>query len=218
MKGSVSLRGAGHPIPLSADALFRAHATFVALFLARLGARRDDVEDLVQEVFLVAHLRGGYVEASARPTTWLAEIALRILQNARRAGRRSRLENDDLAIAAAVETGAGPDGRAEGAEELALVQLALDDLKREERALFVLHEIEGQACSAIATDLGIPIGTVYSRLNAARAAFLKAYRRQSACRSSPYQRRGNRSTKASCLRQVARPCDELSRLSAYDEH
>jgi RNA polymerase sigma-70 factor (ECF subfamily) len=116
MNGSVILRGAGHLMLLNAEALFREYATFVALFLTRLGARQHDLDDLVQEVFLVAHLRGGYVAASARPTTWLAEIALRILQNSRRAGRRSRLESDDMAVAAAVEAGVGPDERAEGAE------------------------------------------------------------------------------------------------------
>lgn len=190
MKSSVTFRGAEHGMSLNAEALFREHATFVALFLTRLGARQEDVDDLVQEVFLVAHLRGGYVAASARPTTWLAEIALHILRNARRARHRSRLEADDVAIAAAVATGVGPDERAEDVEELALVQLALDDLEIEQCALFVLHELEGQSCSAIAAGLGIPIGTVHSRLHAARTAFLKAYKRQAACRSSPYQRRG----------------------------
>ena len=40
-----------------------------------------------------------------------------------------------------------------------------------QRVVFVMFEIEGIACDAIAAELGIPLGTVYSRLHAARKAF-----------------------------------------------
>ena len=45
------------------------------------------------------------------------------------------------------------------------MQRALDTVDVERRALFVLFEIEGESCDDIAAGLGIPVGTVYSRLH-----------------------------------------------------
>jgi len=176
--------------PVSAEALFREHARFVAAFLVRLGAWRLHVDDLVQEVFLIVHRRGGYVPVSARPTTWLAEIALRVLHNAQRSYRRCRTIADSVIIDSLAARARGPDAAAESAQELTLVQLALDDLDLEHCALFVLHEIEGESCIAIAEGLGIPEGTVHSRLHAARRAFLKAYKRHELRTNLHHQQRG----------------------------
>ena len=60
-------------------------------------------------------------------------------------------------------------------EALARVQQALDTLTPEKRAVFVLYELEGQSCDAVAKALGIPVGTVYSRLHSARREFTKAH-------------------------------------------
>ena len=55
------------------------------------------------------------------------------------------------------------------------VQLAIDTLSLEHRAAFILFELEGESCESIASGLQIPLGTVYSRLHAARRGFQKAY-------------------------------------------
>src|SRR5258708_29284235 len=52
---------------IGAEALFRAHASFVAGFLVRLGVRPADLDDLMQEVFVVAHRRGGVSPRAPRP-------------------------------------------------------------------------------------------------------------------------------------------------------
>lgn len=170
--------------PLGAEALFRRHAGFVAGFLARLGCSMQEVDDLVQEVFLTAHRRGGYVPGPARPTTWLAEIAMRVASTARRTRRRRPAEPDDGAIDA-VAGSASPFDDAANAEALARVQLALDALDLDRRAIFVLFELEGESCDAIAAALGVPVGTVYSRLHAARQEFRAAYERLAAPRTTP---------------------------------
>jgi RNA polymerase sigma-70 factor (ECF subfamily) len=54
---------------------------------------------------------------------------------------------------------------------------ALETLSLEHRAVFILFEMEEESCESIADGLGIPIGTVYSRLHAARDRFRKAYGR-----------------------------------------
>ena len=156
---------------LDAGALFRAHAPFVAGFLLRLGVGRRELDDAVQEVFLTAHRRGGFYPGAAQPTTWLAEIALRVASGLRRT-RRRRPEAD-----AALDEPAGgptPFENAVAAEALDRLQRALDTLGLEHRAVFILYEIEGEPCESIAAGLGVPVGTVYSRLHTARRAFRSA--------------------------------------------
>lgn len=163
---------------LDAARLFRDHAEFVANFAVRLGVRRDEVDDVVQEVFLVAHRRGGFVPGPARPTTWLAEITLRVVSSGRRKLRRSREDHDEDAIAAAqARKGSSPGEQVEASEALGRVQQALDTLDEGKRAVFILFELEGESCESIAAGLGIPIGTVYSRLHKARKQFMEAHAR-----------------------------------------
>ena len=162
---------------LDADALYRAHAQFVARFLLRLGASGEDVPDLVQEVFLVAHRRGGFTPGRAKPTTWLAEIAFRVSSDRRKKARR-RMEDANaevVELAPSTSGEASPGQKAEARQALARVQRALDTLTPEKRAVFVLYELEGQACDAIAAALDVPVGTVYSRLHSARREFAKAH-------------------------------------------
>lgn len=174
-EGRVDPSNGARPTHLDGGALFRAHAAFVASFLGRLGVEPPELDDAVQEVFLIAHRRGGFTEGAAQPTTWLAEIALRIASGMRRSRRRRA---DALAAAGASEdAGATPFEAVVAAESLARVQRALDTLSLEHRAVFILFEIEGESCESIAAGMRIPIGTVYSRLYAARRGFQQAYAR-----------------------------------------
>jgi RNA polymerase sigma-70 factor (ECF subfamily) len=162
---------------VDAGTLFRHHAAFVAGFLVRLGAERAELDDIVQEVFMIAHRRGGYRPGPARPTTWLADIALRVLSNRRRSKRRARVHADASVVEAAADPLPSLQRQSEGRESLRRVQAALDRLDEDKRAVFVLFEIEGETCESIAAGLEVPIGTVYSRLHAARAQFTKAHSR-----------------------------------------
>jgi RNA polymerase sigma-70 factor (ECF subfamily) len=162
---------------LDAEALYRAHADFVARFLLRLGAHGQDIPDLLQEVFLVAHRRGGFTVGPAKPTTWLAEIAFRVASDRRKKTRRRLEDADQDSIALAPGATASPGDAAEARQALDRVQQALDVLSVDKRAVFVLFELEGESCDAIARGLGIPVGTVYSRLHAARREFARAHAR-----------------------------------------
>jgi RNA polymerase sigma-70 factor (ECF subfamily) len=163
------------PRVIAAEELFRAHAAYVADFVARLGVPHRDVDDCVQEVFLVVHRRGGFVQTEARPTTYLAAIAVRVVSTHRRTQARRRLADAPAAIDEAPGTGPTPEERAVTSRALARVEAALDALDLEKRAVFVLFEILEEPCDAIAQALGVPVGTVYSRLHAARAQFQRAY-------------------------------------------
>jgi RNA polymerase sigma-70 factor (ECF subfamily) len=168
------------PPPRHHDAasLFRQHAAFVANFLHRLGAGPTELDDLVQEVFLVAHRRGGFIEdGRARPTTWLAEISIRVASVARRSRRRSREQPDQDTVLDAHSRDIDPARSLENQQALDRVQAALDTLDPERRAIFILFELEGESCAAIAAGFDIPVGTVYSRLHKARKQFKDAYTR-----------------------------------------
>ena len=160
-----------------ADVLFRSHAQFVASFVFRLGVSTEAVDDVVQEVFLTAHRRGGYEEGPARPTTWLAEIALRVVSTHKRGVRRRRVDSNENAVSAAISPGAGPDEAAEQRQALRRVEVALEAIPVDRRAVFILFEIEEESSEAIAEGLGIPVGTVHSRLHKARREFQDAYDR-----------------------------------------
>lgn len=165
----------------SVEELFIAHAAFVAGFAHRLGVRNAEIDDVVQEVFMVAHRKGGFVEDTASPRTWLGAITLLQCRGRRRSAARRREDFDEIAIQHAVAQGHGssPAHAAEIAEALANVQRALDVLDDDHRSVFVLYEIEGEPCTAIAEALQVPVGTVYSRLHHARQRFAEGYKRNS---------------------------------------
>src|SRR6266540_1877000 len=156
-------------IALSAERLLRRHASFVARFLVRLGLQPDEIEDAVQEVFLVAHRQGGYRPGPAQPRTWLAAIALRVSMKTKTRNHRSRR---DRKILSELMTFVGPSANVfDEMEAREIVQRILDEMDPERRAVLILFELEGEACESIAAALGIEIGTVYSRLYRARQEF-----------------------------------------------
>ena len=63
-----------------------------------------------------------------------------------------------------------------------LVQIALDEIELDRRAVFVLHDIDGFTGEEVARTLAIPLGTVYSRLRLAREDFSAKMRRLQAKR------------------------------------
>jgi RNA polymerase sigma-70 factor (ECF subfamily) len=161
----------------SAADLFCEHAPFVARFAAKLGVPHDDVDDVVQEVFLTAFRLGDFEPGRAKATTWLAEIALRVVSTRRRSASRHRLVTDDDVLRAAESPGASPHELAELRGELERVERALATMDLDRRAVFVLFEIEGESCASIAAGLSVPVGTVYSRLHLARKEFAAAFAR-----------------------------------------
>ena len=160
---------------LDAETLFRQHATFVAGFVIRLGAAPADVDDLVQEVFLVAHRKGGFRPDRARATTWLAEIAVRLVANRRRQTSRRPVECVEDLPETQQDPSVDPFENAANREALMRVQQALDTLPLKQRAVFILFELQRESCESISEGLGVPVGTIYSRLHHARRSFKKAY-------------------------------------------
>jgi len=165
------------PQHTSVEKLFRQHGTFVKLFLCRLHVPTQVLDDAVQEVFLVAYKLGGYREGRASPRTWLGEIAVRIAANTRRKFWRKNGAHDSampLDLLPATHD-MSPDVLFTQRRVEARVQRTLGTLTTPHREVFVRFYCEGDSCTDIATELGIPTGTVYSRLHMARVRFTEAW-------------------------------------------
>ena len=165
---------------LSTEELFRRFAPFVARFLFRLGVRSDGLDDVVQDVFLVVHRRGGYKAGPAKPTSYLATIATNAASAYRRRQLAQHTRSSDTEVEKLVSTNKGPVQILETTERLRLLQAALDRLEPDFRSTLVLADIEGESCASIAASMGVPTGTVYWRLHEARKRFQRALRAEEA--------------------------------------
>jgi RNA polymerase sigma-70 factor (ECF subfamily) len=167
---------------LDVRAIYQQHAELVWLTLQRMGVRPADLEDVAHDVFMIVHRRLGTFDGTSKLSTWLFGICMRVAANYRRR-RRFTLE---------ILTAALPDERPASnvaaddilvrREERELAEAALSRLDVAKRATFVMFEIESLSCDEISEMMGVPIGTVYSRLHAARkqlAKYLAKHRRQS---------------------------------------
>lgn len=166
-----------HDPNASFRALYEREFDYVYRTLRRLGVRAADLEDVAQEVFLRVYQRYSEAQLSAesiRP--WLFSFAVRVAANYRRLVRHGYEVFDERRLDRASE-GLDPEQRAMQLDRRELVLEALATLGFERRAVFVAHDIDHYSAPQIATALGIPLNTVYSRLRLARADFKGAVQR-----------------------------------------
>ena len=156
---------------------------------------REDAEDVVQETFVKAFLSLGQFKGQSSFYTWLYRICFNMAIDIRRkAGRRggTHLEfkeqvgvNRAAVMDGARETGAGgvadrpqnvegPHDALARKELGRKIQEVLGELSEEHRAVIMLREVDGLDYEEIAQAIGVPKGTVMSRLFYARKALQKA--------------------------------------------
>ena len=156
------------------SAIAEAHYDFLWRSLRRLGVAAADVEDAAQEVLMVLMRRIDSVEAHAE-RAFLFGTALRVAQERRkRASRASAREGDpdrELVLEAQPHPGPGPELLLDQRRSRQLLDRVLDDLPIELRSVLVLTELEELTMAQIAELLGLPAGTVASRLRRAREVF-----------------------------------------------
>ena len=163
--------------PLDIRAIYDAHGDFVWLSLQRLGIQPADMDDVAQEVFMIVHRRFDTFDRTGRLTTWLFGICLRVAANYR---RRRRSSHEVLAGDASddrLSTLAAADDLLVRREERHLAERALGHLDVAKRATFVMFEVESLSCEEIAKIMNVPLGTVHSRLHAARRQLEKVIAR-----------------------------------------
>jgi RNA polymerase sigma-70 factor, ECF subfamily len=148
-------------------ALYERYVDFVWRSVRLLGVVPEMVDDAVQDVFLVAHRRFADFEARSTPKTWLFAIALRVVHDHRRS-RRRRMRLLEQAKRVERSPSRTPFDDVAGAQARATLLAALQRLPEEQRAVFMLTELEEMSAPEIAAALGVNLNTVYSRLRAAR--------------------------------------------------
>jgi RNA polymerase sigma-70 factor (ECF subfamily) len=151
--------------PLDLDSLFRRYSPYVAAIAYRLLGRDEDVDDIIQEVFLAA-VRGVHaMRDPAAVRAWLARVTVRAArQKLRKRRLRSFLGLDEPAVYDSIVD------RAASAEQRALlarVYRVLDGLPASQRIAWSLRYIEGEALEGVASLSGCSLATAKRRIAAA---------------------------------------------------
>lgn len=172
------------PEPLVLDAkgvdiaeLFREHGATVARWAARLGGPGVEVEDVVQEVFMVASRRLDRFEPNAKITTWLFRVTERVVYAFRRSSRmRRRLARlpsglTNLFITPLPE----PADQLNRNDASRLIYACLDKLPENHRRVLILFQMEELSTDQIAELLDVKPTTVRVWLHRARSRFIELY-------------------------------------------
>jgi RNA polymerase sigma-70 factor, ECF subfamily len=146
--------------------LFARWAGCVYRWAALLGLSASDAEDAAQDVLATAARRIQTCEAEAALSTWLFQITRRVVANARRKAWLRRWVGGRSVDDAAFDH----EHPAERATE-ATVRRCLGQLPRQQTEVLVMHDILGFTREECARILGVPPGTVASRLLRGQAAF-----------------------------------------------
>lgn len=160
------------PVPLAE--LYRDHAAFLKRFILCRGFDAASVEDLVQDTFTVAHRLGGYRPGPAAPRSWLCAIAIRLAANEYRAQRRRGVLRASLEGVPGTNACA-PDALFSRRKIADKIEQALSELTSRQQRCLLSFYVDEHACEDIARNERVPIGTIYSRLNAARNNFSRVY-------------------------------------------
>jgi RNA polymerase sigma-70 factor, ECF subfamily len=143
------------------DALWR--------FLRRLGISEGDADDGVQEVILVLARKLDRVEEGSE-RSFVFSTAFRIASDMRKRAKRRRAV-EASALYDLQSAGLDPEASAQQRRLGLLFAQVLEQLSLELRVVFVLYELEDFTMAEIAGTLGVPAGTVASRLRRGREAF-----------------------------------------------
>jgi len=150
-------------------ALLDAHYAFVWRILRRLGLQPDQAEDAAQQVLFVASERIADIDPG-KERSFLFGVARRVASDARRTAS-ARRETTAEELPEAVDTAPRADELVDRHRARAMLDEVLDAMDEDLRAVFVLFELEELSLTEIADMLGIPRGTVASRLRRAREEF-----------------------------------------------
>jgi RNA polymerase sigma-70 factor (ECF subfamily) len=144
--------------------------------LRRLGVPDADLEDAAHDVFIVVQRRLDDYD-SARPLRpWLFGIALRIVseRRRRRATQPWELPAGKTQVAAVPDQSPSPEASLAAEQARAAVHRALESVPLLQRAVVIMHDLDGYSAPEVAEALGAGLSTVYSRLRLGREKFVQA--------------------------------------------
>ena len=156
-------------------AIFRSHYGRVVRWLTVLGIPGGEVDDVAQEVFIVAHRKLGQLRPDASVLGWLLGISRRVSATHRRSRERARAREREAPRPTDLPD---PEAVAMRSEAARLLHRFLSSLPEEQRLVFVLYEMDGAKAGEIAAALGISTNTVHSRIRLMREKLARVVQRE----------------------------------------
>jgi len=158
--------------------LYAKHAQQVTRWAERLLGPDSDLEDVVHEVFFIAHQRLASFRGDSSLTTWLFGITRRVVCNRRRKNRWRRwlLGSSTEATRRLPSTWPDPEQQLQGVEAARAVYRVLDQLPERDRQILILFEMEDLSAEEVGGMIGIKPANARLRLHRARARFLHFYK------------------------------------------
>jgi RNA polymerase sigma-70 factor (ECF subfamily) len=163
-------QGQAPSIPPSFDEWYREYFHFVWRSARRLGVALAELDDAVQDVFIVVHRQLCDYEPRHSPRAWLFAITRRVAADHRRTVRR---KGGLLPLREADTEGHRDDPLREAMnnERSDVILAFLSTVDDERREAFILYELEQLSAPDIAHAISVNLRTVYSRIRLAREAF-----------------------------------------------
>ena len=156
------------------EKLVRPHFDRLYRLAWRLTGQKAEAEDLFQELLIKAYGKLDKLVKIDEPGSWLSRVMYNLFIDERRRFARRRMQTveesemsgDGLAGLPGIEN---PARDYERQEQLVKLDAALSKLSDEHRLIVLLHDNEGYKLTEIQELIGVPVGTVKSRLHRARA-------------------------------------------------
>ncbi len=159
--------------------IYRTHRVFVLRNLRRLDVQAVDLQDALQDVFLIVQRKFDSFEGRSALRTWIFGITHRVAsgyhKRRRREGARTVLAPSDARLPCfeAVDP-VTPFEHLDRIQKSRWLWRRIDVMNDAHRDVLVMSDIQGMRAAEVARKLQIPVNTVYSRLRRARAALARA--------------------------------------------
>ncbi len=147
--------------------IYDRHHASLYRFFSQATHYASDVDDLVQSAFLTAARAASSFDGRDDARPWLLGIAASVLYRRRRSLARWGRALHELTHREGGKA-SDPNRKLIARDELRAVARGLSQLSEKKRVALLLADVEGLACDAIATALGVPVGTVWTRIYHAR--------------------------------------------------
>jgi RNA polymerase sigma-70 factor (ECF subfamily) len=161
-------------VPPPFDEVYETHVDYLWRSARGLGVPEANVDDVLQDVFVVVHRRLSEFEGRSSMRTWLTRILMRVVSESRRRFRRKEGSHTELGEDVSDPKENTPHDEVARMQAVRILGEILDAMDADQREVFVLAEVEQLAVPEIADILQVNVNTVYSRLRLAR----KDYERQ----------------------------------------
>jgi RNA polymerase sigma-70 factor (ECF subfamily) len=169
------------------EGLLKLHTRKIFNLCYRFTGRPSEAEDLTQEIFIkIFQTLHSYDVGQGTFATWLSRVARNHLVDHYRRTKKERLtsslDEEEGVIEQVASLTAGPGAQVESRERKELLQMGLDKLSPDLREAVILRDLNDLDYDEIARVLGVPQGTVKSRINRGRLELARVLKRMEGMR------------------------------------